>query len=225
MSMNHGEAEASNAAGRYLLGEMNEPERFAFEAHYFECETCAEEVRAGADFAHGIKSVFAGERQPRQRTAVIAQQPRRRRFEGLSAASLLPAAAALVFGVFAGYQAMVTIPAARQDAETRVSAPVVLHGEARGSELPVVVMHRGQPAPPLWMDVNAAAPGVPLVCEVSDPSGAVRIRKDTVAPPAGAPLIVVLESAVIRRAGTWAVQLRTAQGADAGHYSFSIQSD
>ena len=48
MIMDHRNAVASKASERYLLGEMSEPERFAFEAHYFDCLECATDVRAGA---------------------------------------------------------------------------------------------------------------------------------------------------------------------------------
>jgi hypothetical protein len=54
MSMDHRNAVSSNASERYLLGEMSEPERFAFEAHYFDCLECAADVRAGAVLARGV---------------------------------------------------------------------------------------------------------------------------------------------------------------------------
>ena len=42
--MDHSHAISNHASERYLLGEMSEPERFDFEAHYFECVECAEDV-------------------------------------------------------------------------------------------------------------------------------------------------------------------------------------
>ena len=44
--MDHLKALATKASERYLLGEMSEPERFAFEEHYFQCGECAEDIRA-----------------------------------------------------------------------------------------------------------------------------------------------------------------------------------
>ena len=49
--MTHQQAVDTLASERYLLDEMREPERFEFEAHYFDCEECAEEVR----LAHMIR--------------------------------------------------------------------------------------------------------------------------------------------------------------------------
>ncbi len=42
--MTHLEALASLATERYLLGEMREAERQAFEQHYFDCALCAANV-------------------------------------------------------------------------------------------------------------------------------------------------------------------------------------
>lgn len=46
--MNHAEAIESKAAAGYLLGELSEAERDAFEEHFFDCRVCAEDVRQGA---------------------------------------------------------------------------------------------------------------------------------------------------------------------------------
>ncbi|HYR30067.1 MAG TPA: hypothetical protein VEU30_16475 [Thermoanaerobaculia bacterium] len=46
--MEHTDARTTNAAERYLLQEMHDPERDAFEDHYFDCSECAADVRDGA---------------------------------------------------------------------------------------------------------------------------------------------------------------------------------
>jgi hypothetical protein len=48
--MNHQEAENTKATERYLLREMTNEERMAFEEHYLECAQCLEAVTFGADF-------------------------------------------------------------------------------------------------------------------------------------------------------------------------------
>src|SRR6185436_9398925 len=45
--MTHQQALDGLASERYLLDEMTEVERFDFEAHYFDCMDCAEDVRLG----------------------------------------------------------------------------------------------------------------------------------------------------------------------------------
>ena len=45
--MTHQQAIDGMASERYLLDEMSEVERFEFEAHYFDCAECADDVRLG----------------------------------------------------------------------------------------------------------------------------------------------------------------------------------
>ena len=52
--MTHAQAVATHAAERYLLDEMPELERYTFEAHFFDCDECAESVRTGALMREGV---------------------------------------------------------------------------------------------------------------------------------------------------------------------------
>ena len=97
MSMEHHTALTTKASERYLLGEMSEPERFDFEAHYFDCADCAEDVRTGAALARGIKAVCAEDAALRPQTSVVAESPRGRWFSWLSFPVLAPSALALAF--------------------------------------------------------------------------------------------------------------------------------
>ena len=99
MSMQHQQALATKASERYLLGEMSEPERFEFEAHYFDCPACAEDVRTGAALARGIKAVCAEDAALRPHTSVVREVPRRGWFSWLSPAALVPSTAALALGL------------------------------------------------------------------------------------------------------------------------------
>lgn len=53
--MQHEEATTEGLVERYLLGEMAEPERAAFEEHYFSCAVCAEEVVSAAKFVDNAR--------------------------------------------------------------------------------------------------------------------------------------------------------------------------
>jgi hypothetical protein len=53
--IDHEEALKTHAVELYLLNELTERERFAFEEHYFECQTCAEAVEAGQIFSHNVE--------------------------------------------------------------------------------------------------------------------------------------------------------------------------
>jgi hypothetical protein len=59
MSMEHQEAVATHASERYLLNEMSDAERDAFEDHYFSCVECADDVKAGARMEQGVREGLA----------------------------------------------------------------------------------------------------------------------------------------------------------------------
>ncbi len=61
--MTHAEAFGTFAAERYLLGEMREDERAAFEEHYFDCLDCADAVCKGALFIANLRAVLREEEQ------------------------------------------------------------------------------------------------------------------------------------------------------------------
>ncbi len=63
-AMNHEQAIQSQAAERYLLGELDGPEREAYEEHFFSCAVCAEEVSTGADFVRAARDYFVDEPRP-----------------------------------------------------------------------------------------------------------------------------------------------------------------
>jgi hypothetical protein len=54
--MTHQQAVDRHAVERYLLDEMPEIERYAFEEHLFDCEMCADDVRIGAVMREGVEA-------------------------------------------------------------------------------------------------------------------------------------------------------------------------
>src|SRR4051794_12542660 len=60
--MNHDEAIQLEASDRYLLDELSDQERDAFEMHYFDCTVCAHDVTSG--FAMRDAMVAAEKRPP-----------------------------------------------------------------------------------------------------------------------------------------------------------------
>ncbi len=62
--MEHELATRMRAVERYLLGELSDAERDQFEEHFFDCQACAEEVRAGAIFEANARAVFADPPRP-----------------------------------------------------------------------------------------------------------------------------------------------------------------
>jgi Putative zinc-finger len=63
-TMNHDQAVSSQAAERYVLGELTPSEREAFEGHYFDCAACFEQVETGAQFLGRAREVLDNDREP-----------------------------------------------------------------------------------------------------------------------------------------------------------------
>lgn len=59
--MTHHDAKSAKLLDRYLLGELEDPERAAFEEHYFSCPLCAEEVVSGAKFIDNAREPLLGQ--------------------------------------------------------------------------------------------------------------------------------------------------------------------
>ena len=224
MSMEHQNAMASKASERYLLGEMSEPERFDFEAHYFDCALCAEDVRTGAALARGIKAVCAEDATLRPQTAVVSESSRNGWFSWLRFPMLAPSAMALAFGCVAAWQTFVVIPGLRWAGSPQALSPVVLRAAARGEEQAITVKDpKGVSA--LSLDVNTAAPGGKLRYEVDGPGGGTRASGTAYAPPQASPLILVIPNAAIRESGEWVLILRDPEGAELARYPFSIRTN
>jgi hypothetical protein len=64
--MEHNDAIGCQAAARYVAGELSPEGRDAFEAHFFDCAECAEEVRWEQIFAANVRAITRDQReQPR----------------------------------------------------------------------------------------------------------------------------------------------------------------
>jgi len=134
--MDHSEAVRSMATERYLLGEMAPEVKEAFEEHFFGCEECALDVRAGAALIDQAKEQLAVPVAVRA-VAPVKAAPRRDWFSWLRPAFAVPVFAALL--VVVGYQNLATIPSLRTAASQPHLAPwTTLHVATRdGAPLPV----------------------------------------------------------------------------------------
>jgi anti-sigma factor RsiW len=55
--IDHQQAVNNMMAERYLLGELNQGEREAFEEHFFGCSECFDHVKAGTEFISSLKQI------------------------------------------------------------------------------------------------------------------------------------------------------------------------
>lgn len=59
--MTHEQAVKIQAVERYFLGELTDEQRDAFEAHYFDCKECFDQVQLSQDFQHHARAVLEDE--------------------------------------------------------------------------------------------------------------------------------------------------------------------
>lgn len=104
--MDHKEAVQLQAAVKYVLGELPQAERDAFEEHYFDCRECALDVKASAAFVDAGREVLRTERF--EVAAAKSEENRRAWLFWLRPAFAVPAMVVLL--AIVGYQNLITLP-------------------------------------------------------------------------------------------------------------------
>lgn len=129
--MDHNFAVANHTAERYLMRELNETDREAYEEHFFSCTACAEEIKSASEFMESARRVIQDELKSDELKSEVYSHAARHSIWGswLNWRSLLqpfPAMACLLLvavGGFAGYQNFVTIPSLATGAAAFVIPP------------------------------------------------------------------------------------------------------
>jgi len=85
--MDHAYAEEHGLVDAYLKDRLSEDERSAFEAHYFDCARCLEQLEMAEDFGEGMRQVALEEIAPR--LGLLAALARLTRGGRLALAALL----------------------------------------------------------------------------------------------------------------------------------------
>lgn len=140
--MDHNYAIENHTAERYLLQDLDEQERDAYEEHFFSCSACAEEVRTASEFLESAKQVV----QDEVKAQIYGQHVARHSNWGnwLNWRSMLhpvPAMACslLALGIgFSGYQNAVVLPSLRQAASAQlvVAQPTLHNSKSAVREVP-----------------------------------------------------------------------------------------
>jgi hypothetical protein len=226
--MDHNEAVNNQAVERYLLRQMPETEIDAFEKHFFECVTCAEEVESGVLFQENARAAFP----PAPKPAPAARQNWLFRWlsqQWARPAFAVPALAAGLLAVATVYQAGFLIPALRQQLARaqapRAVVPFLLKSAARGEEKPDLIPAG---APFFLVQMDLADPSFPQYrCALYDKSGAFLWQMDSPAPPPGNLLTIVIPAAGLKP-GVYTLKVHGVRGSQAGpeaSYSIPLQFD
>ena len=220
--MTHQEAIDTLASERYLLDEMSDDDRQAFEEHFFSCEACAGELRSAAALMQGAKAGFAGRAARARVVAMPARStpaPQRNRFRS----AVLPWAVAATLAGVAVYQSVWVIPSLRQDAGPIALAAVALRPASRGAE-PAVRLDPSARLVSLALDVNEAPQGAELVYDVATAEGRPIASGRAASPTPGAPLLLLLPSASLGASAHYVIAVRDAAAPARllGEYRFAV---
>jgi hypothetical protein len=221
--MTHQRAVSTLAAERYLLDEMSELERMAFEAHYFDCAECADDVRAGEQMrAATIQQRLEPPQAPGADVPTDEMPARARRWT----TTIMPWAAAAGIALFAGYQSLFVVPALRRSDGPQALDAVTLRPASRGEE-PVVRIHKGQSAVLLALDVNTPASGSEVEYELKADDNGSHFERQAPTPAAGSPLLLLMPADRLQPAQRFTIVVRDPSNPDVplGEYHFAVASD
>jgi hypothetical protein len=227
--MDHSESIRLMAAEKYLLGELTPEAREQFEEHFFDCQECALEVRAGAAFVEHSKVLLS---EPVAVSSARASIPARANpgwFAWLRPAFVVPVMAALLAVV--GYQNLVTYPKLK-DEMAFVSRPQILasaslmNANTRGANKTVVSARQGE-AFLLFVDIPAETRFSSYVAELDGPTGSSEWSL-TIPAEAAKETVPIRVPADHRGAGMYTLVVRGvdssgAKGSEVGRYPFELQ--
>lgn len=169
--MDHSEAIRLMAAEKYLLGELTAESCEQFEEHFFECQECARDVRAGAAFVEHSKVLLA---TPAAQPQVVAVRQADKQAGGwlpwLRPGLAVPAMAVLLAVI--GYQNLVTYPQLKGevDAPRILASASLINANTRGANKSVVTARKGEPFL-LFVDIPGEARFSAYVAELHGPEG------------------------------------------------------
>jgi hypothetical protein len=222
----HQEALDTLASERYLLNEMSEKDRDAFEEHFFDCHVCADDLRVGAAMLQGARAGFAGTATPGRVFSMAAKRPGRTLMNPVWYRSVaLPWAAAATLAVVAGYQALFVVPALRRDSSPVALAPVTLRPESRGAE-PVVTKDASGSPVSLAVEIADPPQGGEITYDLSDANGRRIVSGRAAAPAPGTPLLLLLPSWTVVGPMHYILTVHDAApaGRSLGEYRFAVST-
>jgi hypothetical protein len=222
--MDHSESIRLMAVERYLLGELTPELREQFEEHFFDCQECALDVRAGAALVEQSKIILSEPVVPSPARVPAAVPAKSGRFGWLRPAFVVPVLAVLL--VVVGYQNLVTYPQLKQAANSPQILPwASINVSTRGTSTTQISTRPGQGFH-LLVNVPPDSRYTSYTFDLSSPSG--RLEWSRTSPAAAsdeARSIYVPGASQEQGIYTLAVRGNTAANgnSDLGRYSIEVQ--
>jgi hypothetical protein len=216
--MDHSQAVSTMATERYLLGEMTERERDAFEEHYFDCAECAEDVRAGALMADGARAGLIGPAK------VVQIKPRPVVKPAVRWGALLPWAVAATLAVAVGYQSLGRGPAVSVGTGAVVLQPVTLRPASRG-DAAVVVLAQGTGVT-LAVDLGGIDAGRASKFALDKADGTTVATGTFTSPSGGSPLLLFFPANLLTPSEHYVLRIgdSASQGLTSATYRFTVEA-
>lgn len=245
--MTHQQAVDKQSAERYLLDEMPEIERFAFEEHLFDCDICADDVRTGALMREGVEAGFLGDEaegkssqtggskvepaDPGIAAAAVAAARRHQTEPQVAPAAkgggwrvVLPWAVAASLALAAAYQSFWVVPGLRSEVlGPTVLSPVTLRGASRGAEPTLTRPAAGVIS--LAVDLAGVPAGSRLTYDLRAADGVSVASGTAAAPPPGTPLLLLIPASSLDSSGGYVLAVVSGDGPDSTDYRFTIESE
>ena len=220
--MDHTESIRLMAAEKYLLGELTPEQREQFEEHFFDCQECALDVRAGAALVEHSKVVLAEPVAISPARTPVAAKPGR--WAWLRPAFVVPVLAVLL--VVVGYQNLVTYPQLKQLASSPQILPwASINVSTRGTST-TQISTRPREGFHLLVNIPPESRYTSYTFDLSSPSGRLEWSRTTPATSSDEARSIYVPGAN-QEPGiyTLAVRGNTAanQSSDLGHYSIEVQ--
>jgi hypothetical protein len=220
----HEEAGRTLAAERYLLDEMTDDQRAAFEEHFFGCDDCAEDMRTAAAMLQGARLGFAGKTGSATVLTMPLDRPAMRRSVWQRSLAL-PWAAAAALACVVTYQSLWVVPSLRHEVSPRALVPVTLHPESRGAE---AVVARRSPDEPvsLAIEVNDPPQAGEITYDLTTPEGRRIVSGRAAAPLPGTALLLLLPSWTVSGSMHYILSVHdaAASGRLLGEYRFAVST-
>ena len=194
--MEHLEAVNTLAIERYLLEEMPQEERDAFEEHFFSCAECADDVREAAAMREGVRAGLAAAagapRERGDRPRVVPMRPAPARWRS---SVVLPWAAAALLAVGLGYQTVAGPLWPRPQGGSFALTPATLRPASRGQEAVV------SPGPGAILTLAVDLGGAPfegdIQYELARADGKTVASGSAPPPSPGAPLLLMVPNSML----------------------------
>ena len=222
--MDHSESIRLMAAEKYLLGELTPELREQFEEHFFDCQECALDVRAGAALVEHSKVVLS---EPLAVSPVSVRAPVAAKsgwFAWLRPAWIVPVLAALL--VVIGYQNLVTYPQLKQAATSPQILPwASINVSTRGTST-TQITPRVRQGFQLLLNIPPDSGYTSYTFDLSSPSGRLEWSRTIPAASSDEARSIYVPGAN-QEQGIYKLAVRgnTATGgnSDLGHYSIEVQ--